>query len=778
MAKRLTKIVFFCILGLVSLSACSKFDDTAIWQAINNNSKEIAALKEKCNQFNSDIETLKQLVSAISEYEYITSCTPLADGTGYTLVLGSGKSIVIKNNGSGSTPTLGVSKDSDGIFYWTLNGEWLLDGTGHKIKAEGKDGSDAITPKFKIENGDWYVSTDNGNSWEKVGRATGNDGKSFFKSVQVNEGYVIIVLDDGNNTELTIPLASSGSSIAITGGYSDISGFSATISGWCKQQPSEGLSVVYGVEYSATDLTTDPTRIVAPYMDKDGLFTCVLTDLRPYTKYFYRTFVYFNNVYSFGDVKYFVTTSIPELVDLGLSVTWRKWNIGANAPEEAGDFFAWGEVAPKTEFSAQNYKWYLDGKQNVLTKYNTMPEYGPVKLQTILDPEDDAARVILGDIWRMPTYAEWEELFDNCTAEWTSINGVEGYKFTSKIAGYTSNWIFLPAAGQNYSDAIYNVGAGYYWSSTLFEEPTNAKSTYFYKDYILKNSSTMRHYGCPIRPVCGTYKQVIGFSIDKTNLSLYPGNNVQIIPNFTPSTATEQGILWSSDDPTVASVSVNGIVRGLKEGYARITARTMEGSFEASCLVTVNYFVEPEEVDMGLSVKWSSFNLGASKPEEYGSYYSWGMTELTEYAQNLYKWYDRGRYQKYCDNDNLRTLEPEDDVANVILGNGWRMPTITEWDELLNPSNCKWEWVNVNGINGYKVTSKKTGHTDSSIFLPAAGGCGYLYFSNLGESARYWASTMNLATRERNADFLFFNESGAELSNGVKYLGQPIRPVK
>lgn len=96
----------------------------------------------------------------------------------------------------------------------------------------------------------------------------------------------------------------------------------------------------------------------------------------------------------------------------------------------------------------------------------------------------------------------------------------------------------------------------------------------------------------------------------------------------------------------------------------------------------------------------------------------------------------------------------------------------------LNPSNCKWEWIIVNGIKGYKVTSKKAGYTNSSIFLPAAGGCGYLYFSMLGESARYWASTMNLATRTRNADYLYFNESRAELSNGVKYLGQPIRPVK
>lgn len=293
-----------------------------------------------------------------------------------------------------------------------------------------------------------------------------------------------------------------------------------------------------------------------------------------------------------------------------------------------------------------------------------------------------------------------------------------------------------------------------------------------------KNSSTMRHYGCPIRPVCGAYKNVIGFSIDKTNLSLYPGNNVPIIPSFTPLTATEQGIIWTSDDPTVASVSANGTVRALKEGYTRITARTMEGGFEATCLVTVNSFVAPDVVDMGLSVKWASFNLGASKPEEYGSYYSWGMTEITEYSQNYYKWYDRGRYVKYGDDDNLRTLELEDDVANVKLGNGWRMPTISEWDELLNPSNCKWEWIIVNGIKGYKVTSKKAGYTNSSIFLPAAGGCGYLYFSMLGESARYWASTMNLATRTRNADYLYFNESRAELSNGVKYLGQPIRPVK
>lgn len=133
-----------------------------------------------------------------------------------------------------------------------------------------------------------------------------------------------------------------------------------------------------------------------------------------------------------------------------------------------------------------------------------------------------------------------------------------------------------------------------------------------------------------------------------------------------------------------------------------------------------------EAVDLGLpsGVKWASFNVGATKPEEYGGYYAWGETEeKDDYSWSTYK-YSNGNANsiiKYCTNatfgisDDKSVLDPSDDVAHVIWGYNWRMPTADEQKELME--NCTWKWGALNGINGYTVT----GSNGNSIFLPAAG---------------------------------------------------------
>lgn len=170
---------------------------------------------------NTDISNLQSIVTALETSDYIVNAFPLADGNGYTLIFKSGKSIVIQNgkdgiNGiDGTTPTISVKKDTDGFYYWTVNGEWLLV-DGKKVRASATDGTDGITPKFKIEEGYWYVSYDNGNSWELLGKATGNngvdgaDGDSIFKRVYIEDGYVCFELNDNSNTIIRIPLIKDG----------------------------------------------------------------------------------------------------------------------------------------------------------------------------------------------------------------------------------------------------------------------------------------------------------------------------------------------------------------------------------------------------------------------------------------------------------------------------------------------------------------------------------------------------------------------------------------
>ena len=179
-------------------------------------------------------------------------------------------------------------------------------------------------------------------------------------------------------------------------------------------------------------------------------------------------------------------------------------------------------------------------------------------------------------------------------------------------------------------------------------------------------------------------------------------------------------------------------------------------------------------VDLGLSVKWATCNLGASTPTEYGNYYAWGETSTkNEYNQSDYAYYNRST-SKYTDigTDISGTAY---DAAHVNLGGNWRMPTYAEWQELKNTDNCSWEWTQVDGVKGYKVTSKKAGYTDKCIFLPPAG---YRNGSSLYYSAQgyYWSSTLDFMGPSKGGS-VHFNSSELNMSAHYRYYGLSVRPV-
>ncbi len=233
-----------CI-GALLLPSC-KFDDSDIWdkfgemeESIRDHEQRISALEELCKQMNTNIEALQTLVSALEKRDYITNISQIReDGkiVGYTISFAYSDTITIyhgqngkdgANGKDGYTPQIGVMKDVDGIYYWTLDGEWLLDGKGNKIQANGVNGTngsngtngtngvDGITPRLKIENDYWFVSYDNGETWQQLGKATGEDGTdgndgidgedgdSIFKSVTQDDEYVYFNLSDG--TMITLP---------------------------------------------------------------------------------------------------------------------------------------------------------------------------------------------------------------------------------------------------------------------------------------------------------------------------------------------------------------------------------------------------------------------------------------------------------------------------------------------------------------------------------------------------------------------------------------------
>ena len=289
---------------------------------------------------------------------------------------------------------------------------------------------------------------------------------------------------------------------------------------------------------------------------------------------------------------------------------------------------------------------------------------------------------------------------------------------------------------------------------------------------------------------------VAAIELDQSSLTLtMPGGTAKLVATVKPDNATDKIVDWSSSDSAIASVDDTGNVTAIKEGSAIITAKTGEKS--ATCSVVVYQINSPSAVDLGLRVKWATFNIGASAPEEAGFFYAWGETETKSYFScENYKWGNGAsianfKYTKYGliskpddrwegsgTPDGKTVLDPEDDVAHVKLGGKWRMPTNAEWTELR--SNCTWTWTSQNGVYGALVTSKKN---SNSIFLPAAG---MQIEANVveGSTGNYWSSSLSMESTGW-AMGIYFNFSYSSWlsspyissSNSIRTFGQSVRPV-
>ena len=189
----------------------------------------------------------------------------------------------------------------------------------------------------------------------------------------------------------------------------------------------------------------------------------------------------------------------------------------------------------------------------------------------------------------------------------------------------------------------------------------------------------------------------------------------------------------------------------------------------------------PIAVDLGLSVKWATCNLGAAKPEDYGDYYAWGETVPKDnYNWSTYKWGTSSTsLTKYNTDssrgtvDNKTVLEPDDDAAHAALGGKWRMPTDAEWTELR--TKCTWTWVtnyNGSGINGKLVTATN----GNSIFLPAAGYRGGTSLYYAGSDGYYWSLSLNTDYPDDAWGVYFFSDDVFRY-NFYRYSGQSVRPV-
>ena len=441
-----------------------------------------------------------------------------------------------------------------------------------------------------------------------------------------------------------------------------------------------------------------------------------------------------------------------EYVDLGLTsgALWATCNLGADKPEEYGDYFAWGELKHKYRYEMNNYVGNASGKYDV---YN------------ILELEDDVVNKKMGGAWHIPSPAEINELKDECEWTWTSINNVNGYE----VKGPNGNTIFLPAAGVFYEtlssvgeSAIYRANAkiGKTTFNLYLDEKYGVRAYY-------ENEA---HPGHSIRPVCHKIneKYTLSFSAnggegEMESMSLQYGER-RILPEVSFIRENHAYTTWNTKADGTGTSYNNKSQISITEDIV-LYAQWRE----------IKLIDGYEYIDLGLpsGLLWANQNIGASKPEEFGDYFAWGMTEPVKLDN--YKWWDDNKYGDECAEVGFELV---DDAARQIWGGGWRVPLPEEIEELI--AECEWTWTSINNVNGYKVK----GPNGNSIFLPAAGSFGIWgpneeLYQSVGEIGFYRG---NFKQCQGYATKLTRNQISASVNSesifGNKTEGYSIRPVR
>ncbi len=617
------RTTFFKVAGMILptvsllVAGCTKFDDSAIWDKLNELDDRLTIVEAAVDKANTDLNSLSAIVNVLNNQLSITGVVPIEGGFYIAFSDGSNYKITSGSSSGSSAPVIGIA-ESGGIYYWTLtvdgNTTWLTDDSGNKVPVsgkdgkdgkdgtngkdgkdgkdgtngkDGKDGTDGVTPKLSVQSGYWVISYDGGATYTYILDGNGSpikagcDCTQFFRSVTYGNGILTFVLMDGTVIPVEAYRDERLDDVVPEEIQAHIVEYMPLYTG--VDPPKLDLSylihpyeTVYCEDYETNQGGFAPGRIISDYKVRFSNFDMKdnTVDLEEasvsgtdynigegafvsgsgnyFTAFFNtvgasggistKTAVVISGIAIEGGIKNFnyafvmvekgddpegklmkegvyrifkdgdgyseltdwdeVSATLPSgLVDLGLpsGLLWAECNLGASSSEEYGNYYAWGETSPKSSYSWSNYKW-CNGSETSLTKYNTLSANGTVDNKTVLDPEDDAATVALGDGWYTPTYADFSELCNtsNCTWSFTTQKGVSGCLFTSVNNG---NTLFLPLAGGYQATTLFT-GFGYYWTSVMSSsQPQYAAFLDMEDSEVDLGYVIPRYLGLSIRPV-------------------------------------------------------------------------------------------------------------------------------------------------------------------------------------------------------------------------------------------------------------------------------------
>lgn len=561
--------------------------------------------------------------------------------------------------------------------------------------------------------------------------------------------------------------------LSVTVDANHISAVSAVLAGKANPGSTVGSDLKVGFQYSksADILASNSTTIEATDADAAYNYTATITGLEPATKYYFRSFARQNGQDTYGETKPFTTKELSSLLATQDATEVEPKSAKLNAKLDLTDVrykglaygFFWGasesalstdvkctEIkdnsisASLTNLSHKTQYWY-----KAYVQMDSQTFYGEVKTFTTdvvpvesvsLDKTEHTFNTIGNTLTLTPTVLPADAT--DKSVEWTSSD--------DNVATVTTNGV------------VKAVGNG---PATI--------------------TVTTKDQGKTATCAITVAQYVTSISFDKTALSLPEGAESTLTATVNPDNAADKTLKWTSSNESVATVDQTGKVTAKAKGNTTITATANdESGVFASCPVEV--FDVPLAVDMdtvvnGKNIKWASFNLGASSPEEYGLYYAWGeTTPKHNYSWSTYKLCN-GSYNtliKYNNIssygtvvDNKTVLESGDDAAHAALGGKWRMPTDEEWTALRK--QCTWTWTTRNGKNGRLVTASN----GNSIFLPAAGYRRESSLYSAGSGGFYWSSSLDTDDPEDAWDVYFNSANVFRYGDDLRYFGLSVRPV-
>ena len=723
------KKIFLYIAITLGLLSCNHKD--SLWQEVVEDLDErVETLEMLCAEMNTNITSLQTIVDVLQSNDFITSIVEIKkDGkvVGYTITFGKHDPITIYHgqdgkdgadgkdgqdgqdgadgkdgqdgqNGAdgkdGSTPVIGVAQDTDGVYYWTLNGEWLLDDDGNKLPVSGEDGKDGangadgkdgqdgadgkdgITPLLKIENGYWYISYDNGVTWTESGKATGDNGQDGQNGTDGKDGQ-----DGTNGQDGVTPL------LKIENGYWYISYDNGAT--WAQLGKATGEDGKDGANGTNGTDGKDGQDGIDGSNGQDG----ITPQLKIENGYWY---VSYDN-----------------------GATWTQFGKATGADGQDGQ-------------NGTDGKDGQDGKDGVTPQLKIEEGYWFISYDN-------------GATWTQLGKATGENGQDGKDGA-DGADGKDGQNGADGKDGQDGDSMFQSVTqDENYVYFTLADGTVIKIAKASEEEQPNSEFMFIVTYNANGGEGTMK----PDTFYYGVSKQLSEIKYTKSLYSFTKWN----------TKADGSGIPYEDSQTLMISKNI-----------------TLYAQWEELPLVVHEY------VDLGLSVKWATCNIGATVAEEYGDYFAWGEVKTKEsYYDGTYKWYN-GSYTsitkynidtKYGTVDNKTILESGDDAACVNWGGVWRMPTDAEIIELC--TECDWTWITQNGVNGYKVTSKSN---NNSIFLPATGFKSGKNTYNASINGYYWSSTL-YSTASYLAYGLDFglDEGVGGRNDSSRTLGMPIRPV-